>query len=174
MRCNGDNLAFTNAVIQKYSGNLHEYNVSGDDVFLLHNLKRNKGNRILWLESPEAIVATATSAMFSSFLRQRARWLSKAGSYSDSYTIILAIVTFVTILIQPLFLIAGIFDPVFVAVFLAAYILKSIPDFLILRNTAIRYKKKNLMRWFVPSQILYAYYILRVVPKAICSGNRWD
>ncbi len=59
--CNGANLAFTKEAFQKYSGNLHEEKVSGDDVFLLHNLKRNKGNRILWLESPEAIVTTGTS-----------------------------------------------------------------------------------------------------------------
>jgi poly-beta-1,6-N-acetyl-D-glucosamine synthase len=172
--CNGANLAFTKEAFQKYSGNIHEDKVSGDDVFLLHNLKRNIVNKILWLESPEAIVTTGTSSSFSSFLSQRARWLSKAGSYSDSYTIILAIVTFVTILIQPLLLVAGIFDPVFLAVFMAAFLLKSIPDFLILRNTTLRYKKKSLMRWFVPSQIFYTYYILRIVPKAIFNGNRWD
>jgi poly-beta-1,6-N-acetyl-D-glucosamine synthase len=172
--CNGANLAFVKEAFQQYSGYLHEEKVSGDDVFLLHNLKRNKGNRILWLESQEAIVTTGTSSSFSSFLSQRARWLSKAGSYSDSYTIILAIVTFITILIQPLLIIAGIFDPVFLAVFIAAFLLKSIPDFLILRNTTLRYKKKSLMRWFVPSQIFYTYYILRIVPKAIFGGNRWD
>ncbi len=172
--CNGANLAFAKEAFQKYSGNMHEEKVSGDDVFLLHNFKREKGREIVWLESKEAIVTTGTSPTISSFLSQRARWISKAGAYTDSYTIILAIVTFVTILLQPLLLIGGIFDPVFLAVFLAAFLLKSIPDFLILRNTTLRYKKKNLMKWFVPFQIFYTYYILRVVPKAIFSGNRWD
>ncbi len=140
--------------------------------FIISNKKREW--KIPWLESKEALVSTGTSPTFSSFLRQRARWISKAGSYTDSYTIILAIVTFVTILLQPLLLIAGIFNPVYLLVFLAWFALKSIPDYLIISNIASRYGKRDLMKWFIPSQIFYTYYILSVVLKAVCGGNRWD
>ncbi|MCX6334101.1 MAG: glycosyltransferase [Bacteroidia bacterium] len=171
--CNGANLAFTKKAYQNNAGNLHEEKVSGDDVFLLHSMKRNDVNKIRWLESPEALLITGTASTFSSFLHQRARWISKAGAYFDRSSIVLAIVTFVTVLLQPLLLIAGIFDPVFLLVFLAAFVLKSIPDYMIIRNTASRYSKKRLMKWFLPSQIFYTWYILRVVPKAMFKGNRW-
>ncbi len=41
--CNGANLSFSKEAYQKYSGNLHDEKVSGDDVFLLHNIKQEKG-----------------------------------------------------------------------------------------------------------------------------------
>jgi hypothetical protein len=110
---------------------------------------------------------------WSSFIKQRARWISKAGSYSDSYTVLLAFVTYVTILLLPVLLRIGIFNQAFLPVFLALFLLKSIPDYLILHNTSVRYNRKELLRWFIPSQFFYTYYILRIVPKAIYKGNHW-
>ena len=171
--CNGANLAFTKEAFDKHSGVLHQEKVSGDDVFLLHGIKEGKG-RIMWLESHEAIVTTGAMDNLKSFFRQRARWISKTGSYSDSYTLVLAIVTFVTILLLPVLLIAGLIKPVLLLVFMAALILKSVPDYLILRNTAARYGKRSLMKWFVPSQIFYILYVLFIVPLAYLKGNRWE
>ncbi len=171
--CNGANLAFTKEAYNKYSRSMHEEKVSGDDIFLLHGIKEGKG-LISWLESTEAIVTTATSPEFYSFIKQRARWISKAGAYRDSHTIILSIVTFVTILLMPGLLVAGFFNPVFLPVFLAAFILKSIPDFLILKNTSSRYGMNNLMKWFLPSQIFFIIYVLVIVPLALYKGNRWN
>jgi hypothetical protein len=42
-------------------------------------------------------------------------------------------------------------------------VLKSIPDFLILENTTRRYGSRRLLLWFLPSQLVYPYYILVVV-----------
>jgi cellulose synthase/poly-beta-1,6-N-acetylglucosamine synthase-like glycosyltransferase len=172
--CNGANLAFTRESYLSHSENLHYEKVSGDDVFLLHSLKRKNENKILWLESGNSMVTTFASETLSSFFRQRARWISKSGAYSDSSTIILAIVTFVTIMLLPILLIAGIFNPVFIMVFFVAFTLKSIPDFLILQDTTSRYGKKSLLRWVFLSQIFYTYYIVVVVIKALFQGNRWD
>jgi len=170
--CNGANLAFTKETYNEHSENLHDELQTGDDVFLLHGIKKKPGNKIMWLESADAIATTRSSETLSSFLHQRARWISKAGSYSDRFTQVLAIVTFVTILLEWFLLIAGIFNPVFLLVLLAAFLLKSVPDFLILRNTASRYHKSNLMKWFIPSQIIYAFYILFVSVTALTKGNR--
>ena len=172
--CNGANLAFTRDSFENYTYNMHYGKVSGDDVFFLHSLKKKKGSRIMWLESDDSMVSTCTSETTKSFFRQRARWISKAGSYSDPETIYLALVTFISVMLQPVLLIAGIFDPVYFPVLLAAFILKSIPDYLILQNTASRYGSKNLMKWFFPSQIFYTFYILKLIPRAIFRGNRWD
>jgi glycosyltransferase involved in cell wall biosynthesis len=161
--CNGANLAFTKEVYNLNSANLHEEEVSGDDIFLLHSVKEKNGNKILWLESPDALVTSETSKTLSSFLQQRARWISKTGSYNDRYTQILAIVTFVTILLELFILISVFFNPVFLIVLLAVFLLKSLPDFLILRNTAIRYKKKNLLWFFLPAQLVYPLYVILVL-----------
>jgi cellulose synthase/poly-beta-1,6-N-acetylglucosamine synthase-like glycosyltransferase len=160
--CNGANLAFTKEVYDRYSGNIHDELISGDDVFLLHAVKSDHTNKIMWLESAEAGVITDATGTITSFLRQRARWLSKAGAYKDTYTRLLGIVTFVTICLQLLLLIAGIFNPDFLWVFAAAVLLKSIPDFMILNNTTKRYGRKSLMVVFLPAQIVYPFYIVAV------------
>ncbi len=160
--CNGANLAFQKETYSDYAGDLHNELVSGDDVFLLHKMKSSQSNKIMWLESAEAMITTRASETLSSFIRQRARWISKAGAYNDKYTQVLAIVTFVTILVQLILMICGLFFPGWLWVFAVFFVLKSIPDFLILYNSAMRYNETTLMKWFVPSQLIYPLYVLAV------------
>jgi len=161
--CNGANLAFLKKTYLKYSYNMHDELVSGDDVFLLHSIKRESGNRIKWLETGAVMVITCASETIHSFIRQRARWISKTGSYSDRSTKILAIVTFVTILVQLLLLVFGLFCPGLLWVFAVFFALKSIPDILILSNTTGRYGEKSLMKWFAISQLVYPVYVIATV-----------
>ena len=89
--CNGANLAFTKTAYLKNAGKLNYDIPSGDDIFLLHSMKKAGGARIIWNESKDAVVTTALSESLMSFLRQRARWISKAGAYRDLSTQIVAI-----------------------------------------------------------------------------------
>ena len=161
--CNGANLAFTREVYLNHSDNLHDEINTGDDIFLLHSLKKVRGSKIFWLESSDALVTTESSSTIGSFLKQRKRWISKGKAYKDSYTIILSIVTFTAIILQLFYFIAGLIYPVLTGVFLAILVLKSVPDFLILLNSSGRYNKRYLMRWFLPAQLLYPFYVLSVV-----------
>jgi len=169
--CNGANLSFIRESYLNNSDNLHDEITSGDDIFLLHNLKKNHF-KILWLESSEAIITTTSSPSIGSFLKQRRRWISKGKTYTDLFTILLGIVTFLAILIQISLLVTGIFYPKFLWVLLAVFLLKSLPDFLILQNTSMRYGKRELMKWFIPSQILYPFYVLSVVIYSLISNSK--
>ncbi|MDP4223912.1 MAG: glycosyltransferase [Bacteroidota bacterium] len=160
--CNGANLAFRRAAWITHSRDLRNDIPSGDDIFLLHSLKKKPDARIMWLESCKAVVTASASKTIPDFIRQRSRWISKGRAYTDKYTITLAIVTFVTILSQMIFLLSGLFNPVFFLIYLASIGIKSVPDYLILSNTTERYSKKNLMRWFIPSQLVYPFYVLAV------------
>jgi biofilm PGA synthesis N-glycosyltransferase PgaC len=160
--CNGANLAFTREAYLNQMDNLHPELATGDDVFMLHSLKQDKGSRIMWLESNAAIVSTAPSPSVSSFLRQRKRWISKWNAYSDKVTILTGIVTFAAILVQLAAFISVFFNPSFIWQFLIILVLKSIPDYLIVQNTAERYGKKHLMYWFLPAQIIYPLYVIVV------------
>jgi len=161
--CNGANLAFTREIYLNHSENLHDEINSGDDIFLLHSLKAVTHSNITWLESSDVLVTTESSSTFRSFLKQRSRWISKVKAYKDSYTIILGIVIFVTVNLEITLLIALFMSPVLIWAFLLVLILKSIPDFLILLNTSGRYGKRELIRWFLPAQLTYPFYILAVV-----------
>lgn len=166
--CNGANLAFKKSAYLNNEVNLRFDIATGDDVFLLHSMKAAK-EKIVWLESDEATVTTGHAPGLNSFLRQRRRWASKSTAYRDPYSITLGIVTFVTNLLLPVLLIAALFDPGFLKVFFAAILIKSVPDFFLLMNTTGRYKKRNLMWWFLPSQIVYPLYVVTVASFALFS-----
>jgi len=170
--CNGANLAFNKEAYLNHSGNLHPEIATGDDIFLLHSFKKDPQVKILWLESLCALVTTESAASLISFLKQRKRWISKSNSYTDRYSILLGIVTFVTILATLFLLIAGIIDHRFLPVFITVLILKSVPDFLILKYTCSRYRKKELMNWFIPAQIVYPLYIMAVLTYTLVWGGR--
>jgi glycosyltransferase involved in cell wall biosynthesis len=170
--CNGANLAFYKKAYLNNSDNLHDEINSGDDIFLLHSLKKEMKSEILWLESPDAIVTAAAAPTIGAYLNQRKRWISKARYYNDTSTLFLGIATFIAILTIITVLVAGIFIPQLLLVFLAAFLLKSIPDYLILRNVTKRYSKKSLLPWFIPSQILYPFYVMGVAFNSVISPNR--
>jgi biofilm PGA synthesis N-glycosyltransferase PgaC len=170
--CNGANLIFTRDSYFKNTVNLRFDKVSGDDIFLLHSIKAGSG-KILWLESEAASVITGSVQSPGAFLEQRARWISKAGAYIDRYTQLLAIVTFGTILIQVFFLAAGFINPLFFLIFLAALLLKSLPDYLILQNRTLSCKKKNLMWFFLPGELIYPFFVISVVIFYLFTGSRY-
>ena len=172
--CNGANLAFTRKAFQEHSDNLHYEIDSGDDVFFLHSLKKDVRSKIMWLESAEALVTAFPSITLLSFLKQRKRWISKGKAYTDKFTIGLAIVTFVTITILTILLIAGLFFREYLLTFLVAFTLKSVPDYLVLFNTASRYGNIRLMKWFLPSQLIYPFYVLAVSCYSLVTVRRSD
>lgn len=169
--CNGANLAFKKDLYLKCCEKLRFDLPTGDDVFLLHSAKQY-GAEIVWLESCDAIIKTKSSGNIRSFLRQRERWASKALSYEDRYTNILGIVTIVTILMQASLTIAPFFDYRYFRLFLVFFALKSIPDFLLLHHTAKRYGKMPLLKWFIPSQLVYPFYVLIVASFGLVRYKR--
>jgi cellulose synthase/poly-beta-1,6-N-acetylglucosamine synthase-like glycosyltransferase len=171
--CNGAGLAFKKEAFLNNAGNLHYEIESGDDIFLLQSIKRNNRKGIKWIGTPGAEVTTRLSESLSSFLKQRTRWISKSGSYNDSKASILAIVTFVTILSELILSASLFFFQRMLPVFIAFLILKSLPDFLVLKNTATRYSRKDLMKWFIPVRLVYPLYVLLVVLGYPFFRDRW-
>jgi poly-beta-1,6-N-acetyl-D-glucosamine synthase len=168
--CNGANLCFTKEAYHKHTNNLHVEIDSGDDIFFLHSLKKDTKAKIMWLNTEDSSVTTNPA---ESFFRQRARWISKGSVYTDWFSILLAIVTFITIVDLIFLLISGILIPSFLPVFTASFFIKSVPDLLILSKTARRYGKTGLLKWFIPSQIVYPFYVVVVTFLALMGNNKW-
>jgi biofilm PGA synthesis N-glycosyltransferase PgaC len=104
--CNGANLAVKRNEYLKLNS-LQPELASGDDVFLLHRMKHLQKN-IEVLNSNDSLALTPAPANFKEFLKQRARWGSKAPHYNDFDTIQLSLVVLFTNLLLLGGLIAGI------------------------------------------------------------------
>lgn len=161
--CNGANLAFRKDRYLANADKIHDDLDSGDDVFLLHSIKKESHSLIVWLESPDAIVITKSPTAPGQYLQQRSRWISKVKAYTDKQTIITGISTFTAVILQISFLIGSIINHNLLLPFSLVFILKSIPDFLIIRNTCRRYNRSGLIWWFIPFQICYPVYVMAVV-----------
>jgi len=82
--CNGANLAYKKEVFYSvggFEGNQHL--PTGDDMLLMHKVKKAFPESIGYLFSDQAIVSTRPQMSWKDFLHQRIRWASKADSYGE-------------------------------------------------------------------------------------------
>ncbi len=82
--CNGANLAYTRNTFNEVNGfeNIDSI-ASGDDLLLMHKVKKKFQHGIHYLKSADVIVKTLAQPDFKQFLNQRIRWAGKAGHYPD-------------------------------------------------------------------------------------------
>ncbi len=165
--CNGANLAFRKKVFLRNHSKLRPEINTGDDIFLLHAVRKEPGSKISWLESDQAMVTAASQPGISQFIGQRRRWISKWKAYDDLPTIVLAAVTFYAALAPLLLLAATVASSEFLLPLVVFLTLKSIPDYLIISNTAGRYGRRELLSWFIPSQMVYPFYVMTVAAAGL-------
>lgn len=82
--CNGANLCYSKKAFEsvgKFRGIDHL--PSGDDMLLMHKMKKAFPGQIGYLYAQDAVVSTAPSATLDLFIQQRIRWASKALGYQD-------------------------------------------------------------------------------------------
>lgn len=132
--CSGANLAFRKedwiSVSRRMDG---VQTASGDDVFLLHALKK-EGMPIQFIKEQSAMVSTATEESLSGFLKQRMRWGGKSRFYTDFFTIFLALLVLITNLYLALSLLILPWLPHYYAFFAIPFVLKYLADFSLLKS----------------------------------------
>ncbi|MEA4935193.1 MAG: glycosyltransferase [Paludibacter sp.] len=131
--CNAANMAFTKKAWMQSKGDLHEEEMSGDDVFLLLSVKKRNG-KVAVLKSREAMVVTGYKKSLRSFINQRRRWASKSSKYTDCQILTVgAVVAAISFILFLLFLFSFFFTQLWL-VFLPVFLIKFITDYLFLRE----------------------------------------
>jgi poly-beta-1,6-N-acetyl-D-glucosamine synthase len=157
---NGANLAFSREAFNLISGSIPAQNLaSGDDMFLLQAMSGYFGNKSIgYIRDPGSIVDTSAPATWVGLFRQRLRWVSKARHYKAGFTLFLAIVVAGFNSSIPLLLGAGLFH---YTAMLAGFLLlglKMLIDMPLLRSFAAHSGQSGLMRWYLPTALLYPFY----------------
>jgi hypothetical protein len=142
-------------------------------MFLLHHAKR-KGKTIVFNSSIEGGVKTMFEGSPMDFLRQRSRWSAKSIYYKDSDTIILGTITAITNIIIVAALVLTVIFPPIIIITLLLYIIKSVPDILILTKMNRYPSRKYLKFWFIPLQLVYPIYVTITLIFGILSKTRWN
>ena len=166
--CNGANLLCRKSIWEAAKEHLHTEQPSGDDIFLLHFVKKI-GGKIGYLQSKECIVETFPKTTIKEFFEQRKRWASKSGSYSDRLTIFIAcLVLAVNICVAICILLSPII-----------YSLQIIPAIKILIDTLIilpflyHIGQIKLARHIIVLSVAYPFYIIYSALGGMLGVAKW-
>ncbi len=158
--CNGANLIIRRTTYLQYIYNINTSIASGDDMFILHILKKNKA-KINYLFDNNYIIKTKGTKSLKKFLLQRTRWASKSINYTDISTIFTAILV---VLINLMIITSLFFIPHF-SLFIILIVL--IIENIILLPYLFKYKQYRILKYypiFFPiMSILYPLYIITIL-----------
>lgn len=157
--CNAANLAFGKEMWLSNYAKIREEINSGDDVFLMHALKREK-HKISFIKSTDSIVNTNPCSSLSEFYKQRKRWASKAPHYTDLMTIFVASTVLLIALLQVVLLVSGVLNISYLYGYVLLTTLKLIVDTLFLKQTASFFGQKITAKTVIPLAVIYPFYIL--------------
>lgn len=158
---NGANLAFRKKAFQAvggYAGN--EQIASGDDMFLVQKIARRFPGGVYFLKQTDAVVKTLAPNDWSAFIQQRIRWGGKNAAL-PGWGIRLALLSvFVfcwSIIISGVM--AAFQMPGMWRILAIQALVKFLFDTLLLREMALFFNRKDLLRWLLPAFVLHTLYI---------------
>lgn len=166
--CNGANFAFERKTWLDNYAQINEHINSGDDVFMLHAFKRN-GQKISFVKATDALVYTKPAHNLRAFFRQRIRWTSKTGSYTDLYAIYVAVLVLLVSICQILTLALSFFTLSALCLYVFVTVFKALVDIVFLDKTASFFGLKISPLLFLFTSFVYPFYILLTVVLAFLS-----
>ncbi len=159
--CNGANLAFTRRTWDKSHIDLHEEELSGDDIFLLESVKKRHGT-IRFLKSEAALVTTHPATSLRQFIHQRHRWAAKSSSYTDKQLIAVTFIVFCTALAELALGVLSIIDGKYGNILGIYFILKFSIDISFLNQVRKFFHLKNILIESMALSLIYPFYIVFV------------
>jgi len=156
---NGANLIYPKEILKNIDV-LNPQTSSGDDIFLLHYIKKEYGtNTIHFLKSTDATVRTAVSSNLKIFLNQRIRWASKSKYYRDFDTIAIGSLVFLINIALLVSFFAAFFIDMYKELFLVFFVSKFFLDYLLLFPILSFYKRTSLIIYSPILSFIYPFYI---------------
>ena len=172
--CNGANLAYQKKAFHAVNGFKDiEAKASGDDMLLMHKIKKSFTGKVGMLFSQEAIVKTYPMPNWKSFINQRIRWASKASYFSDARILSVLILLYlfnVSLFILPF---AGIININFLFFWMLIIIIKTFTELLLMKPAAKFFKQEKLLQWFWLMQPIHILYTVVAGFMGMVGSYEW-
>ena len=161
--CNGANLAYTKTAFMAAKGfEGIDAVASGDDMLLMYKISKGFPDKVRYLKSKEAVVATQPMPSWKSFYNQRKRWASKTLHYDDyRITAVLALVYFVNVLFFVI-LLAALLNAPFWKLLLLYLVVKTGIELPFVAAVARFYGEGRILKYFPLFQPLHIAYTVSV------------
>ena len=171
--CNGANMAYRKSIFLEVNNFKSATTVSGDDVFLLHSIKKKYPKSIVFAKNRDAMVTTYAMQSFKGFINQRKRWVAKSSSYKDYASIYSSFLVFFTNLIGFSLLFLLLYDSSYLFCLLYYFGIKFLVDLFLLYPVLSFFKQKDLIKWILPLEIFYSIYIVLIVFLSLSNTFEW-
>ena len=169
--CNGANLVFSkSAYVEVVNLKKHEHILSGDDMFLLRHMIKQK-KEVYCAPNQICPITTQSPSSFLSYLNQRTRWFGKSLVIKDNLLNFWAILQFVfTVSFFAVFIYWIIEDP---KKFATLFLIKSGIDLLFL-SWYFYSIKKNVLTLFIPVYgLIFPLYNLFILCSFYFTNQTW-
>lgn len=171
--CNGANLAYRKTLFESQNTYNESLLASGDDVFLLFKVKKTYPDGIVFSAKHEHLVYTRALSKGKDFIQQRKRWASKTRVYKDFDALYSGGITMLGNLFYVVLSFLCFIDSYYLLLFLVFAFLKAVADYRITYVLAKHFKKKSLLRYFIPEFLIYAYYVILVALLSLQKNYYW-
>jgi len=159
--CNGANLAYQKEVFEQVKGFEGVDNIaSGDDMLLMHKIRKKFPEDVHYLKSKQAIVLTQPMKTWREFFNQRIRWASKATFYDDKKIFWVLLLVYLFNFSFLVLLIAGIWNLKFLVFFLLLWVAKTIIELPFVYSVAKYFNQQSLLKYFFFFQPLHIAYTI--------------
>lgn len=157
--CNGANLAYKKQVFHAVGGFKGIDKIaSGDDMLLMHKIKKQYPDKVGYLFAQEAIVSTLPMPDWKSFLNQRIRWASKADKYNDKGIIAVLACVYLLNFFLLFFPLLGIINLQFLLYWIVLVSIKTIVELTFMIPAAKFFEQQKILRWFPVMQVFHMAY----------------
>lgn len=172
--CNGANLAFKKSAFEMVSGyNSHIDFSSGEDVFLMEDIKKINSKSIHYVLFRELIVKTKPLHHLKDLFNQRIRWASKAKYNSNNLNLFAGFIILAANLLF-LALFVAILKKSVIIPYLSIFVLsKFVFDFLLLFLASDFLGRKKYIWWLIPFECIYWVYAFTVGTASLLLKPYW-
>ena len=178
--CNGANLAFRKKEYNDIPLDIfHDF--STDDVSLLYYFKKYYKDGILFSKDLDSIVETNSNPNLISQFQQKLRWISNSKNIRDWQSVYVASVVFLMnsiisiLLVLTLLSIFSDFDKIYIVLtnlFVVLFI-KYLTDYLFLKEVLFFFRRKDLLIYLLPFEIINAIYTVVIVTLSLVYSPKW-
>ena len=172
--CNGANLAFKKDAYQLVSGyQSHLHISSGEDIFLMEDIKKMNPESIHYALIRELIVKTAAINTLKGLFQQRIRWAYKAKYNSNNLNVFAGFIILAANLLF-LALFVAILKKSVIIPYLSIFVFaKFVFDFLLLFLASDFLGRRKSIWWIIPFECLYWIYAIIIGITSLFSKPYW-
>ncbi|KAA3620792.1 MAG: glycosyltransferase [Flavobacterium sp.] len=173
--CNGANLAFSKEVFRELGGYTENNHIaSGDDLFLMHKIRSQYANSVVFNNDPTCVVMTMAVKNWDELIAQRIRWASKTSKVGSILLTTIGII----VTLMNLWMIAGLFYFMIwkwdgVAVYLIIYMIKFFMDQVFIEEQVKDAPEKVNLELFFFAYLLYPFITTYIAFRSLFGGYTW-